>query len=93
MENFQNERDNERWVLPGNPYRGKRLSTVDLLVPTSLDRGRLSTVDLLAPTSLDQRLLIVKTLFPFFTKQTTLMRRSTVLSLSLQLVFPGITQK
>ncbi len=52
-------------------------------------RGRLSTVDLLVLTSLDQLLFILKILFTYVTKQAaTLMRRSTVLSLPLQLVFP-----
>ncbi len=44
-------------------------------------RGRLSTVDLLLLTSLDQLSLIQQSLFTFFAKQPTLMRRSTVLSL------------
>jgi hypothetical protein len=39
-------------------------------------------------TSLDQLLLILKITFVFFTKQATLLRSSTVLSLPLQLVFP-----
>ncbi len=52
--------------------------------------GRLSTVDLLVLTSLDQLILLLKILFIFFfTKQATLMRRSTVLSLPFQLVFPA----
>jgi hypothetical protein len=55
----------------------------------SLLKGRLSAVELLVLTSLDQLLFILKILFTFFTKQATLMRRSTVLSLPLQLVFPG----
>jgi len=50
-------------------------------------RGRLSTVDLLVLTRLDQLLLKLPTTFTFLTKQATLMRRSSVLSL--QLVFPG----
>ncbi len=51
-------------------------------------RGRrLSTVDLFVLTSWDQLLLKLKTFF--LTKRATLMRRSTVLSLPLQLVFPG----
>jgi len=49
--------------------------------------GRLSTVDLLVLTSLDEFLFLL--IFNRFTKQATLMRRPTVLSLSLQLVFPG----
>jgi hypothetical protein len=40
--------------------------------------GRLSMVDLLVPTSLDQLLFIMKILFRCFTKQATLLRRSTV---------------
>ncbi len=52
-------------------------------------RGRLSTVDLLVLTSLDQLIFILKILFTFITKQLTLLRRSTVLCLPLQLVFPG----
>jgi hypothetical protein len=54
-------------------------------------RGRLCTIDHLVLTSLDQLILILKILFSFFTKQATLMRRSTSLSLPPQLVFPGIT--
>jgi hypothetical protein len=56
-------------------------------------RGRFSTVDLLVLTSLDQSLFILKILFTFFTKQATLIRRSTVPSLSPQLVFPGVVIK
>ncbi len=51
-------------------------------------RGRLSAVDLLVLTSLYQLLLIMQSFFKFLTKQGTLMWRSTVLSLSPQLVFP-----
>ena len=58
---------------PGNPYR----------------RGRISTVELLALTSLYQLLIKLKRNFSFLTKQPFLMRRSTVLSLSLHLFFPG----
>ncbi len=54
-------------------------------------RGRLSKVDLLVLTSSDQHIFICVTLFTFFTIQVTLMRRSTVLSHSLQLVFPVST--
>ncbi len=53
-------------------------------------RGQQSTVDLLVLTSLVQQFLIVQTLFTFLTKQATLMRRSTVLSLPFQLVFPDL---
>jgi hypothetical protein len=50
--------------LSSNPYR----------------RGRISRVDLLAVTSIDKLLFILKILFAFVTKQATLIRRSTVLS-------------
>ncbi len=62
-------------VETGNPYR----------------RGQISTVDLLVLTSFDKLLYILKILFSYFTKQVTPIRRSTVLSLPLQLVFPGGT--
>jgi hypothetical protein len=52
---------------------------------------RLSTVDLIVLTSLGQLLLKMQALFSFFTKQATLTRRSTVLSLPVQLVFPDET--
>jgi hypothetical protein len=55
----------------------------------SYNRGRLSTVDLLVPTSSDHLLFILKIFFYIFTKQATLMRWSAVLSLPPQLVFPG----
>ncbi len=55
----------------------------------TLLKGWISTVDLLELTSLDQLLFILKILLTFFTKQPTLMRRSTVLSLPIQLEFPG----
>jgi hypothetical protein len=42
-----------------------------------------SEVDLLVLTNLDQLLFILKMLFTFFTKQATLRRKSTLLSLSL----------
>ncbi len=51
-------------------------------------KERPSTGDLLILTSLDQLVLILQTFFTFLTKWATLMRRSTVLSLPLQLVFP-----
>jgi hypothetical protein len=60
-------------LQPGNPYW----------------RGWLSTVDLLVPTNFDQLLMIFQTTFTFYKKQDTLMRRSIVLSLPLQLVFPA----
>jgi hypothetical protein len=52
-------------------------------------RGRLSTVDLLVITSSDQVLFRLKILISLFTKQATLLRWSTVLSLPVQLAFPG----
>jgi hypothetical protein len=56
-------------------------------------REKLSTVDLLVLTGLDELLLILKILFTSFTEQATLMRRSTVLSLSLSVSLPGVKQK
>jgi hypothetical protein len=48
----------------------------------------LGTVDVLVLSSTDQLIVILKVLFTlFFTKQATFMRRSTVLRLTLQLVF------
>ncbi len=58
-----------------------------LATGTPYKRGRLSTVDLLVLTCLYHRLFILKILFTFLTKQAFLMRRHTVLSLPLQLVF------
>jgi hypothetical protein len=49
----------------------------------------LSTVDLLIPTSLDQLLFRLKRFFCIFTKQANLTRRSVVLSLPRLLVFPA----
>ncbi len=54
---------------PGKPYWRRRISIVDLLVLTSLN----------------QLLFVLKIWNTFFTKQATLMRRSTVLSLSLSI--------
>jgi hypothetical protein len=53
------------------------------------DGKRLSTVDLLVPTNSDQLLLIMEIFFTFSTKHASLMRRSTVLSHPFQLVFLG----
>jgi hypothetical protein len=50
----------------------------------------LSRMDPLALTYLDQLLFLLKILFTFLTKQATLMRRLTVLSLPPQLVFPDL---
>ncbi len=46
-------------------------------------RGRLSTVNLFGLTCFDQLFFIFEILFTFLAKQVTLMRRSTVLSLTL----------
>jgi hypothetical protein len=56
-------------------------------------RGGLSTVNLLVQTSLDQLLLQLKILFTYVTIQPNLMRRSTVLDLPLQLVFPVLSHR
>ncbi len=50
-------------------------------------KGRISTFDLVVLTRLDQLLSIFQTLFTFLQKQATIIRRSTLLSLSLQLAF------
>ncbi len=52
-------------------------------------KGRISTVDFLLLTSLVQLIFILKILFTFAKKEDCSKRRSTVLSLSLQLVFLG----
>jgi hypothetical protein len=51
-------------------------------------RGRITTVDRLVLTSLDQLKFTLKILFNFVTKQATLTRKPTALSLPFQLVFP-----
>jgi hypothetical protein len=51
---------------------------------------RLCTVDLLVIISLDYLPFILGISCIFVTKQATLMRRSIVLSLPVQLVFPGL---
>jgi hypothetical protein len=52
--------------------------------------GRLSTVDLLVPISFDWLIFMLKFLLNLPAQQAIiLMRKSTVLSLPLQLVFPG----
>jgi hypothetical protein len=48
----------------------------------------LSTFDLLVLTSLDHLFIDIEDIVYAFTKQDTLMRRSSVQSLPLQLVFP-----
>ncbi len=74
-------------------------STIDLVL-TRLDqlithaenpywRVRVRTIDLLVLISLDQLIILLKILFTFLHK-ATLMRRSTVLSLPILLVFPDL---
>jgi hypothetical protein len=48
------------------------------------------TVNLLVLTSLNRFIFILKILFTYITKQVTLMTKSTIRSLPLQLVFPVI---
>ncbi len=62
----------------------------NILARDSYWRGRLSTIDLLVLTSLDQLLFLLKILFSCFTKWANLMKRSMVLSLPAQLVFPAL---
>ncbi len=59
-----------------------------MLIRKSYSRGRLITVDLLVLTSSYSALFKLKILFTFVSKQATLKRRSTVMSLPPQLVFP-----
>jgi hypothetical protein len=61
-----------------------------LFVQGSLTEG--DTVDVLVLTSLDQFVFKLEIIFSFLTKQATLMRRPTVLSLPPQLVFPGLSK-
>ncbi len=67
----------ERETWPGNPYW----------------RGRISTVDLLVQTTLDHSLFILNIWFTCVTKEAVLIRRSTVLSLPLQLSFHGLAKR
>jgi len=50
--------------------------------------GRLSKLDLLVLVRLEELVCMLKIFFTFFVKYTTLMRRSIVLSLPIQIVFP-----
>jgi hypothetical protein len=50
--------------------------------------GRLSKIDLLVLVRLEELVCMLKIFFTFFVKYTTLMRRSIVLSLPIQIVFP-----
>ena len=67
---------------PVNKF-GKTSKTREVLL-----RGRLSTFDLLVLTSLYQLVFILKILFSFFTKQSTLMRKSTSTKPSPSVSFP-----
>jgi len=69
--------EDKQIVLTRNPYKRERIGTVDLLISTCSDWA----------------LLILKNIIFFFTKQTILMRRSSVLSLPLQQGFPGLNNK
>jgi hypothetical protein len=71
--------------------RIKNSYKVNVYPGKSLQRGKLSTFELLVLNSLDKLLFELKILLPFFTKQATLMRRSTVLSIPTLLVFPGLS--
>jgi len=55
----------------------------------ALLKERTSTLDLLVLTSLDWLIVMFKILITYVAKQDTSMRRSTVLSLPLRLVFHG----
>jgi hypothetical protein len=61
------------WTLQGSLTEGEKFSTVDLLVLARYDN----------------LIFLLKMLCIFFSKQGTIIRRSDVLSLSLQLGFPG----
>ncbi len=63
-------------VSPWNPHWRKRHSTIDLLVPTSLD----------------QLFFILKILFTFVTNQASLKKEVKGTEPSHKLVFPGFTQ-
>ena len=66
----------------------KKVGGQSLLAGKSNGRGRLSTHDLLVLASLDKFIFILKIFFNFLQKQATLMRRSTVLSLSPTISIP-----
>ncbi len=77
------------WPPCTNKYRWAAFDIANIIYKTRNPnwRGKLSTIDLLVLTSTDEPILILQTLF---TKRATLMRRLIVLlSLRLQLVFPG----
>jgi len=52
-------------------------------------RGKLSTLDLLAQNWFGSAVFDIESIIYFLTKRATLMRRSTVLNLPLQLAIPG----
>ncbi len=56
---------------------------------TKISQGALTEGSLVL-TSLDQLIIILKILFPFATKQATLIRRSIVPSLPVEIVFPDM---
>ncbi len=74
------------------PHFINLLSAIAVLICSekSYSRERLSTVDLLVLTSLNQLLFKSKIFFKFLTKQAVVMKRSTVLTLSPQFVFPDM---
>ncbi len=63
-------------------WKRKRMANSSTYSGKPCSRGRLGMVDLLVITNLDQLLFVQKILFTFVIKQDTLMRRSTVLRLS-----------
>jgi hypothetical protein len=75
-----------RLFSPPAKYKAAKVATKEAIL-----KGKGSTADLLVLTSLDVVLLKLKLLFTSVLKQATLMRRSNVLSLPLQLVFCGAT--
>ncbi len=64
------------YISPGNPHLRGRLSTIDLRVTNSFRSAAFDT----------------ETLYTFLQKQAILMRRSAVLNLPIQLVFPDYTK-
>jgi len=62
-----------------------------ILFREPLIKGRLSTVDLLLLIILDQLIFNSNILFAFLTKQSNLMRRYSVQSISLWLDFPALS--
>ncbi len=77
---IQTSQTGGQWYSDTSPFRIPCLQHWNLL-----SEGRLSTVDLLELTT-----LYIENIVDFISKQATLTRRSTGLSLPLQLVFLGI---